>query len=64
MSSLAHSIWTVIVFVTFIGIVVWAYSSRRKKDFDDASRLVLDDDEPLTKDTSATNNKTQTEEKS
>jgi cytochrome c oxidase cbb3-type subunit 4 len=41
-----HSIWTVIVFIVFIGIVLWAFSSRRKKDFDEAARLVLDDDEP------------------
>ncbi|MDJ0880160.1 MAG: cbb3-type cytochrome c oxidase subunit 3 [Gammaproteobacteria bacterium] len=48
MSTLMHSIWTIIVFVVFIGIVVWAYSSRRKKDFDEASRLALDDDKPET----------------
>lgn len=48
MSSLVHSIWTVVVFVVFIGIVLWAYSGRRKKDFDEAARLVLDEDKPLT----------------
>ena len=48
MSSFVHSIWTVVVFVVFIGIVVWAYSSRRKKDFDEAARLALDDDQPET----------------
>ncbi len=45
MSSFVHSIWTVIVFLVFIGIVLWAYSSRRKKDFDEAARLALDDDD-------------------
>ena len=45
MSTLVHSIWTVVLFVVFIGIVVWAYSSRRKKDFDEAARLALDDDD-------------------
>lgn len=45
MSSLGHSIWTVIVFIIFIGIVLWAYSGRRKKDFDEAARLALDDDD-------------------
>ena len=49
MSSLGHSIWTVLVFIVFIGIVLWAYSGRRKNDFDEAARLVLDDDEPLEK---------------
>lgn len=49
MSPLVHSIWTVILFIVFIGIVVWAFSSRRKKDFDEAARLALDDDDPKTK---------------
>ena len=48
MSSMGHSIWTVLVFIVFIGIVLWAYSGRRKQDFDEAARLVLDDDKPLT----------------
>jgi len=47
MTALMHSIWTVVVFVVFIGIILWAYSGKRKKDFDEAARLVLDDDEPL-----------------
>lgn len=45
MSSLGHSIWTVIVFIIFIGIVLWAYSDKRKKDFDEAANLALDDDD-------------------
>jgi cytochrome c oxidase cbb3-type subunit IV len=45
MSSLGHSIWTVIVFIIFIGIVLWAYSGNRKKDFDEAANLALDDDD-------------------
>ncbi len=55
MSPLVQSIWTVVVFITFIGIVWWAYGSRRKKDFDEAARLALDDsDHP-----SNTTNKTE-----
>ena len=49
MSSMVHSIWTVLVFIIFIGIILWAYSGRRKEDFDEAARLALDDDEPVTK---------------
>ena len=30
----------------FIGIVVWAYSSHRKADFDKAGRIAMDDDKP------------------
>ncbi len=40
---------TVLVMVLFIGIVLWAYSSRRKKDFDEAANLPLQDDEPAGK---------------
>lgn len=35
---------TVVIFVAFIGIWAWAWSSRRKKDFDESARLPLDDE--------------------
>lgn len=44
--SLAHSIWTVMMFVLFIGIVLWAWSGKRKQAFDEAANLPLMDDEP------------------
>lgn len=34
---------TVLVFITFVVIVIWAWSSNRTKDFDEAARLPLDD---------------------
>ena len=37
---------TVVMLVVFIGIVIWAYSSKRKKQFDEAARSVLEDDGP------------------
>jgi cytochrome c oxidase cbb3-type subunit 4 len=40
-----HSIWTVLLFVAFIGIWAWAWSARRKASFDAAARLPLDDDD-------------------
>ena len=43
---LAHSIWTVMMFVLFIGIIIWAWSGKRKDDFREAANLPLDDDEP------------------
>lgn len=61
MSAIMHSIWTVIVFVIFIGIVLWAFSGRRKKDFDEAARLPLDDDMPVQQNKPA--NKPDSEEK-
>jgi len=41
-----HSIWTVLLLVIFIGIVLWAYSGKRKARFDEAARLPLDDEHP------------------
>jgi cytochrome c oxidase cbb3-type subunit IV len=35
---------TVFAFVAFIGICWWAYSSHRKKDFDEAANLPFADD--------------------
>jgi len=32
-------VMTVLAFVAFIGIVVWAFSRKRKRDFDEAARL-------------------------
>ena len=42
--AIFHSIWTVVVMLIFIGIVIWAYSSKRKERFDEAARLPLEDD--------------------
>jgi cytochrome c oxidase cbb3-type subunit IV len=42
-----HSFWTVLLLVLFIGIVIWAFSSRRKQRFDAAARLPLEDDDPV-----------------
>jgi cytochrome c oxidase cbb3-type subunit 4 len=35
---------TVISFAVFIGIIVWAFSKRNKKDFEEAAQLPLDQD--------------------
>ncbi|MCC4797009.1 CcoQ/FixQ family Cbb3-type cytochrome c oxidase assembly chaperone [Enterovibrio norvegicus] len=40
-----HSIWTLVIFVCFIVIALWAYSGRRKKDFDEAANLVFADED-------------------
>ncbi|MBE9567791.1 MAG: cbb3-type cytochrome c oxidase subunit 3 [Proteobacteria bacterium] len=49
-ASILHIVWTVVAFVFFIGVLFWALSSRRKDDFDKASRMALDDDEAVTDD--------------
>ena len=36
---------TVAALITFLGIVAWAWSSRRRADFEAAARLPLDEDD-------------------
>jgi cytochrome c oxidase cbb3-type subunit 4 len=36
---------TAVSFVLFVGIVAWAWSGQRKRAFEEAARLVLDDDD-------------------
>jgi cytochrome c oxidase cbb3-type subunit 4 len=43
-----RSIMTVLSFLTFLGIVAWAFSGRRKAAFDEAARSLMDDDELAT----------------
>ena len=40
-----RSMMTVTAFATFIGIVLWAWSSRKQTDFDVAARSVLENDD-------------------
>lgn len=40
-----RSIITVVSFLTFIGIVLWAYSGARKARFEEAARLPFDEEE-------------------
>jgi cytochrome c oxidase cbb3-type subunit IV len=39
-----RSIATVAGFITFIGILLWAYSSRNTADFEEASKLPFEQD--------------------
>ncbi len=41
-----RSLFTVLAFAAFVGIVWWAYSARQKNAFDEAAKSVLDDDLP------------------
>jgi cytochrome c oxidase cbb3-type subunit 4 len=40
-----RTVITVAAMLAFLGIVAWAYSSRRKEDFDAAARLPFEEDE-------------------
>jgi cytochrome c oxidase cbb3-type subunit 4 len=42
--GIVGSIYTVIVFVAFIGAVWWAFNSKNKAKFDDAANIIFKDD--------------------
>ena len=46
-AGLLHGLWTAILLAAFLAIVVWAWSARRRRDFEEAARLPLEDDAPL-----------------
>jgi len=52
---LLQSLWSIVVLITFIGIVWWAYSGKRKSAFDEAARLPFDDDAPGANDPASPN---------
>ena len=39
-----HGVWTAALLAVFAAIVVWAWSARRRRDFDEAARLPLEED--------------------
>lgn len=42
--GLLRGLLTVLLMAAFLGLCVWAFSRRRKADFDEAARLPLEDD--------------------
>ena len=42
--NVLRSIVTVLAFVLFIGIVIWAWSSRNRERFDEAAKLPFEQD--------------------
>jgi cytochrome c oxidase cbb3-type subunit 4 len=53
--SLIQSVWTLVVLVLFVGIVIWAWSGKRKKDFEDAANIPFHEDETPSDKTSKEN---------
>ncbi|KGK01607.1 CcoQ/FixQ family Cbb3-type cytochrome c oxidase assembly chaperone [Thalassotalea sp. ND16A] len=53
-----RGIFTVLIFVLFIIIVLWAYNKNRKSSFDEAANSIFDDDnnDNVNKDKQETNN--------
>lgn len=48
-SGTLSGIVTSILIVLFLGVWVWAFSSRRKKQFSEAARLPLEEDAEVRK---------------
>ena len=40
-----HGIATALLVILFLGVVWWAYHPQKKKDFDEAARLALDEED-------------------
>jgi len=45
--TLLQALWSIVVLVTFVGIVLWANSGKRRSAFDEAGRLPFDDELPV-----------------
>lgn len=41
-----RGIFTLVMLVLFVALWIWAWSSKRKSDFDEAAQLPFSDDEP------------------
>ena len=41
-AGLLHGLWTAAMIAVFVTIVAWAWSGRRKRDFEEAARLPLE----------------------
>ena len=54
--SVIQSIWTLVVLVLFVGIVVWAWSGKRKQRFDEAANIPFDEDDELPVDSTSKEN--------
>jgi cytochrome c oxidase cbb3-type subunit 4 len=53
--SLIQSVWTLVVLVLFVGIVIWAWSSKRKQEFDEAANIPFHEDDTSAEKTSKEN---------
>ncbi len=42
--GLIQGLWTIAVMIFFIGVVIWAWSGKRKKEFDEAAQIPFRED--------------------
>ena len=38
-------LWTIVAFVTFVGIIIWAWSSKREDEFHEAENIIFESDD-------------------
>jgi len=43
--GIVQGIWTIIVMIVFIGIVIWAWSGKRKREFDEAANIPFNEED-------------------
>ena len=43
--AMFHSWWTVALVILFVAIIAWAWSGKRKKTFEQAARMPLEDED-------------------
>jgi cytochrome c oxidase cbb3-type subunit 4 len=53
--NLIQVIWTLVVVVLFVGIVIWAWSGKRKQAFDEAANIPFNEDDTPAEKTSKEN---------
>ena len=54
-ANLIQVVWTLVVLVLFVGIVIWAWSGKRKQAFDEAANIPFNEDDTPTENTSKEN---------
>jgi len=54
-----RGLFTLLMLVIFIGVFVWAFSKKRKPDFDAAAQLPLEEDDLAPGDDTASRNTSQ-----
>ncbi|OBT12185.1 cytochrome-c oxidase [Vibrio sp. UCD-FRSSP16_10] len=48
--SIIHSIWTIVLFVCFAGVVWWAFGKSRKTRFEEDANMIFADEPSSSKD--------------
>jgi len=44
-----NGLYTLFLIVIFVGLILWAYSKKHKKSFDDIANSIFDEDQDTTK---------------